>query len=352
MLLADIYLRIMNAILVLAGVETLHITSRTPQSDRDRAIRLFAKASDEHTVLLTSSALNAFGVDFHRACHQGIMFEESSNIANKQQCCGRLWRLGQEHDVTFEILYNQGTYDGESESRNLRKHVLTLCGEGGIPRQITGTLRLLVAYEIMRIYFGQRVNRYPRMRVFWHKMDHIDIHNEGLFYSALAGLILANPDTCANLNREDVETMADNWKVGTALTLNHLTQRDPNLGADERGVALRNHVVGEEEMSNRLDEVDPELMRIEFGGQGTHKGRQRAVREVEGEDGGEDGIEYDLPELPSATQLMFGSSSQRVKPKSTMPASSQESDPFTPSKKDKKMSRAEKEKKKASGHMV
>lgn len=73
--------RVLNALCVMLGVPTLYITSRTEQSERDRAVRRFSEPSSAYIVMITSTMLNAYGVDFHKACNIGLMLGEPVNTA-------------------------------------------------------------------------------------------------------------------------------------------------------------------------------------------------------------------------------------------------------------------------------
>lgn len=141
--------RILNAVLVMIGIPTLHITSRTEQSERDRAVRRFSEPSSAYTVMLTSTMLNAYGVDFHRACHTGLMLEEPQNTATAIQAVGRLYRFGQEHQVNFRRVIQRDTYDSAMEARNVHKFASNIAADANIDDRITGHLRLICATWII-----------------------------------------------------------------------------------------------------------------------------------------------------------------------------------------------------------
>ncbi|QYS93755.1 hypothetical protein H0G86_001124 [Trichoderma simmonsii] len=95
----DVSPRIVNALLVAVGVSTLHYMSRHSQAKRDDVVQSFNNPSSHYTCLVTSLQLSAFGVNFHKACHRGLILEMPANLSIVFQAMGRLWSLGQKHNV-------------------------------------------------------------------------------------------------------------------------------------------------------------------------------------------------------------------------------------------------------------
>ncbi|KAL6409367.1 uncharacterized protein AUP68_05740 [Ilyonectria robusta] len=66
---------------------------------------------------ITSQILNAllvlasFGVNFHKACHHGLIMESVSNLSTEVQATGRTWRIGQMYKVVWKRLLCADYYD-------------------------------------------------------------------------------------------------------------------------------------------------------------------------------------------------------------------------------------------------
>jgi hypothetical protein len=241
----------------MAGVRTLHITSKTDQSERDKAISKFKTPGTPYTAFITSMKLNAHGVDLHTDCHRGIALELPINASVAMQAAGRLRRLGQTKVPIFKFLYTQYSWDGATESRMLEKYALVLSAESSISPLLKGEQRSIVAFELMRRYFGHRESRYPRARVEWSKMDHPKIAFEGQFYSALGALLINNPLDGQYITRATLLAMAENWRPGTALTLGHATceGRDPELKEGQSGTELGCFTVNDDLLDARASDA-------------------------------------------------------------------------------------------------
>lgn len=142
------------------------------------------------------------------------------------------------------------------------KHANIMAAEAQISDKIRGQQRYLVGYELLRVYFGQEVNRYPRLRVPWDKCDHEAIHKEGQFYSALARFIIANPQYSDQCNKERIERVASSWVVGTELTVDQVLGPQPVEG----GITIGNF--SQEQPDGDEQTVTPSSGNRE-GGQGT-----------------------------------------------------------------------------------
>lgn len=242
----------LNALLVAAGIRTLHYMSRNNQSERDAAVAKFNDPSTPHTCLVTSLQLSAFGLNLHKACHRGIILESPVNLSHTIQALGRLYRLGQTEDVEWKILLCRDTFDSYFEARNLAKFVTTLTSEGHIPSQIQGEHRVVCAYEILRDQLGQACSRYPRTRVKWNEMESNSVYREGLFYSAFSQWMLANPDLANTVDKQQIATIALSWEPGTLFTTEHVTGKCDRL-PDDRGVVLNSR------MEDKNDQASPTL---------------------------------------------------------------------------------------------
>lgn len=219
--------QMVNALLVAAGVPTLHYMSRHSQIERDHAIEDFNNPAKPYICLVTSLQLSAFGVNLHKACHRGLILEQPINQAILLQAQGRLWRIGQKHDVHWKILYSRDSFDGYIESHNLEKYATTLAAEGGIDPRIKGEARVICAFEIMRQHLGQSCSRYSRARVVWSQMDSRKLEREGFFYSALAQYFFKYPGKSDLVGKHNIKQIAKAWKIGHEITLRMVESPTP-----------------------------------------------------------------------------------------------------------------------------
>ncbi|KAL5085555.1 hypothetical protein Trisim1_010169 [Trichoderma cf. simile WF8] len=210
--------QMVNAMLVAAGVPTIHYMSRHSQTERDHAVEAFNNPATPYTCLVTSLQLSAFGVNLHKACHRGLILEQPINQAILLQAQGRLWRIGQKHDVHWKLLYTRDSFDCYIESRNLEKYATTLAAESGIDPRIKGEARVICVFEIMRQHLGQSCSRYSRARVVWSQMDSPKLEHEGLFYSALAQYFFNHPDKSDLVEKHNIKEIAKAWKIGHEIT--------------------------------------------------------------------------------------------------------------------------------------
>ncbi|QYT06075.1 hypothetical protein H0G86_012942 [Trichoderma simmonsii] len=210
--------QMVNAMLVAAGISTLHYMSRHSQTERDYAVEAFNNPATPYVCLVTSLQLSAFGVNLHNACHRGLILEQPINQAILLQAQGRLWRIGQKHDVHWKILYSRDSFDCYIESHNLEKYATTLAAESGIDPRIKGEARIICAFEIMRQHLGQSCSRYSRARVVWSQMDSPQLEREGFFYSALARYFFKHPGKSDLVGKHNIKEIAKAWEIGLEIT--------------------------------------------------------------------------------------------------------------------------------------
>ncbi|KAM0425351.1 hypothetical protein ACHAPT_009407 [Fusarium lateritium] len=235
-----------KAILTASNIPAIHLLKEHIASDRGASISRFNDKNAECCALVPSLQLGAFGINLHRACSTAIIVEQPPNIPTLLQAIDRLWRIGQDKPVQVFILHLQSSYDSFVDAHNLEKHAHALTAEADIDTRITGELRLVCAYEMMRRLLGQETDRYPRLRVPWEKIDHPLVAREGLFYSILAHFAMENPQHVQNLAKDKVAQIAASWCPGTDIGKDHVGLL-PDLG--EAGVKLYNFVMNDEEVN-------------------------------------------------------------------------------------------------------
>ncbi|RFU76606.1 hypothetical protein TARUN_5632 [Trichoderma arundinaceum] len=214
------------------------LTSQHSQSEMDQAVEAFNKPLSPYTCLVASLQLSAFGLNLHKSCHRGIIMELPPNHSTLLSALGRLWRIGQKHDVDWEILITRHSFDSFMEANVMEGYATTLAAVGRIDTAITGEARKICAYEIMRRQLGQECSRYPRKRVPWNKMDEDELRREGYFFSALAEFFFKNPDKAYLVGRYNSREIARAWKVGMEITVDLV--KNPIPLKDGEGVVIWN----------------------------------------------------------------------------------------------------------------
>ncbi|SCV30511.1 uncharacterized protein FFB14_03085 [Fusarium fujikuroi] len=229
---------ILTALLTSLCVKTLNIRSKHDVDQRAHMVRQFNNASTENgaEALVMSFQLGGFGLNLHGACHHGIIVEYPENLPTMLHSFGRLWRMGQEHEVHWDVLYLKSSFDGWAETRLVSKYADILAAEGEIPDEIKEEYRIICAFELIKRYLGQDCNRYPRLRVTWSEQDHPLVAREGHFYSAVANYLMQNPRHIHKFLSRRLYAIARRWtpELGD-LTLDMIEGRSPEL---DNGVML------------------------------------------------------------------------------------------------------------------
>ncbi|KAG5795548.1 hypothetical protein H9Q69_005407 [Fusarium xylarioides] len=221
---------ILTALLTSLCVETLNIRSSHTVDQRAKMVREFTNPQNRAEALVMSFQLGGFGLNLHGACHHGIIVEYPDNLPTMLHAFGRLWRMGQEHEVHWDVLYLENSFDGWTESRMASKYADILAAEGDIPDLIVGEYRIICGFELIKRYLGQDSNRYPRTRVTWSEQDHPLVAREGHFYSAVAQYLMQNPQHITKFQGRHLCTMARRWTPEQGdLILDMIEGRSPVL---------------------------------------------------------------------------------------------------------------------------
>ncbi|PNP61064.1 hypothetical protein FNYG_14152 [Fusarium nygamai] len=221
---------ILTALLTSLCVETLNIRSSHTVDKRAQMVREFTNTQNRAEALVMSYQLGGFGLNLHGACHHGIIVEYPDNLPTMLHAFGRLWRMGQENEVHWDVLYLENSFDGWAESHMASKYADILAAEGDIPDLIVGEYRIICGFELIKRYLGQDSNRYPRTRVTWSEQDHPLVAREGHFYSAVAQYLMQNPQHITKFQGRHLRTIARRWTPEHGdLTLDMIEGRSPVL---------------------------------------------------------------------------------------------------------------------------
>lgn len=204
--------------------------------------------------LVTSPLLAASGVNYHNACHNGVVVENCPNFGLQCQVIGRLWRPGQEEKVHWKLLQTQKSLDPWIETRNLGAYASNAEAEAAIDDRIQGPLRTICAFEILRFYIGAGYNYYPRCWRPWNLLTSDEVREEGILLSAVAQWLMAHPEDAGDA--VPMIEIAKRWNksmpmtrdimVGAARELGHqdyvkfnwFAAMDPSLGDPEERAEL------------------------------------------------------------------------------------------------------------------
>ncbi|KKP06378.1 hypothetical protein THAR02_01526 [Trichoderma harzianum] len=135
------------------------------------------------------------GVNLHHACDRRILATFHFNAKTLQQVHGRLNRLGQKQAVIWHNIKVKDSFHDHQERMLLMKWVKQLSAECNLPEWMTGALRELMLYELVRSYFHQPFNRYGWVILSERDGKQMDYYSEesiklGYACSLVAKLIL------------------------------------------------------------------------------------------------------------------------------------------------------------------
>ncbi|KAF5536449.1 hypothetical protein FPHYL_12981 [Fusarium phyllophilum] len=222
---------ILMALLTSINVEALNIRSSNSSDERARMIRQFNNPKSPVDALVVSFQLDGFGMNLQGACHHGIVVEYPKNLPTMLHGFGRLWRIGQERKVHWDVLYLEDSFDGWNETWLTSKFADILAAEGEIPDEIKGEYRVICAFELIKQYLGQDSNRYPRTRVTWAEQEHPLVAREGHFYSAVANYLMQNPGHFDEFRHIPLHLIARHWNPDQGeLTPEMIKESSPFLG--------------------------------------------------------------------------------------------------------------------------
>jgi hypothetical protein len=139
----------------------LSVRNHNTTHEKDVIYSRFNDHNDPVDVLVLNMAVSAAGINFHRACWNGLVVMEGWNKPLTSQALGRIARIGQEETVDFRVLRIPNTYYDILEDKSNRKFVEQLRNECVMPAHLKYVrLQRLYAYELLTQYWGLPFNRY------------------------------------------------------------------------------------------------------------------------------------------------------------------------------------------------
>ncbi|CAF3600281.1 unnamed protein product [Fusarium graminearum] len=184
-------------VITVAGFNVLTTRPSTKQSDKDQALQDWNDAYSGAQVFVANINTMSVGVNMHYCCHTGIFISWHINMKINLQCCGRLIRIGQKHQVTWTFLKIADSYHDNIERLAVSKWAPQLSAEIDLPDWISDELREILIYEVIKTYLAQPFNRYSWVvlrDIFGHEFSHHDKRatNLGHIFSIIAKIVLRN----------------------------------------------------------------------------------------------------------------------------------------------------------------
>ncbi|KAM0263910.1 hypothetical protein ACHAQJ_000945 [Trichoderma viride] len=146
--------------LLMAGFKTLTIRSSDKPGGQIEAVQKFSDARSEAQVFIANINIMSTGVNLHHTCSKGILATFHFNAKTIQQVHGRLNRLGQKTGVIWHNLKVKNSFYDHQERVMLTKWSRQLSVESNLPQWMSGALREIVLFELIRSYFNHPFNRY------------------------------------------------------------------------------------------------------------------------------------------------------------------------------------------------
>ncbi|KAL7808405.1 P-loop containing nucleoside triphosphate hydrolase protein [Trichoderma gracile] len=148
------------ASLLMAGFDTLTVRSSDKPGYKVEAISKFSDPQSSAQIFIANINIMSTGVNLHQACSKGILATFHFNAKTIQQVHGRLNRLGQCHAVVWHNIKVKDSFHDHQERTLLTKWSRQLSAEANLPKWITGALREIVLFEMIRSYWNHPFNRY------------------------------------------------------------------------------------------------------------------------------------------------------------------------------------------------
>lgn len=218
-------LRLIAALLSMAGFNVRSIRAGTKLSQRNSIIQAFNDKSSRAQILVASLLNMASGVDLHHECHHGIIVNTHPSAMGDDHVKGRLCRRGQEHMPEWRALHTVHTFNDYQE-QNVLKKVRLLAVTGVFPKWVCPFLREIMSYEMLKTALNTPFNRYAWIVVREHCPKYRRSHSTrmrktGHMCSLLVRMLLAatEPQHTDFLNQKPEFTVEALYNLGREMSL-------------------------------------------------------------------------------------------------------------------------------------
>ncbi|KAM6484740.1 hypothetical protein HDV62DRAFT_379126 [Trichoderma sp. SZMC 28011] len=136
-----------------------HVNCHKPDA-KVEAVRLFCDPASEAQVFIANMNIMSMGVNLHTACCKGVLVNMHFDAKTILQIYGRLNRLGQKNAVKWHNLKIKNSFHDHQERVLLTEWSQQLSAETSLPDWISGALREVALFELMKAYMNHPFNRY------------------------------------------------------------------------------------------------------------------------------------------------------------------------------------------------
>ncbi|KAL6901178.1 hypothetical protein GGI43DRAFT_383518 [Trichoderma evansii] len=218
--------QMMYVAMKMAGFNTSTARSLDKPNSRIKAVQLFSDPTSKAEVFVANIAIMSAGLNLHTACSKGLLINMPFSANTILQIHGRLNRLGQTKAVKWHNLKVKNSFHDHQERVLLTKWSHQLSAEANLPSWITGTLKEVVLFELMKAYFNHPFNRYAWVVVYDRDGVKMDYYTEGIIKlghacSAIAKLVIASKKS-QYWTDNDEYLMVALTKLVTTMTLDGL----------------------------------------------------------------------------------------------------------------------------------
>ncbi|KAL6825252.1 hypothetical protein V8C40DRAFT_287715 [Trichoderma camerunense] len=152
--------QLMFAAMKMAGFHTLTVRSADKPDAKVEAVRLFCDPASEAQVFIANINIMSMGVNLHTACCKGVLVNMHFDAKTILQIYGQLNRLGQKNAVKWHNLKIKNSFHDHQERVLLTEWSQQLSAETSLPDWISGALREVALFELMKAYMNHPFNRY------------------------------------------------------------------------------------------------------------------------------------------------------------------------------------------------
>lgn len=211
----------------MAGFKTLTMWSSDSHDCRSAAVRSFSDPDSDVEIFIANITLMSAGLNLHTACCKGLLINlPLSGAKTMLQIHGQLYRLGQTKAVKWHNLKVKNSFHDYQERVLLTKWSHQLSAEANLPPWITGALREIILFELMKARLNHPFNRYAWVVVYDRDGVKMDYYSAGIIKlghacSALAKLVMAT-DKVQYWTDYDEYLVVGLTKLVTEMTLKEL----------------------------------------------------------------------------------------------------------------------------------
>lgn len=162
-------------------------------AERGRLLASFNDPECHVHALVVPSTMALTGMNMHQSCNWGVMIGVDEVAQKNNQAFARLHRINQSKTVHWFVIVQRSSYSRTQERSCHTKYVDNISLMSDIPMEITGDLRIMMCYEVVREKYGTVISLYAESKHI-DKIESVSdyeapwITRLAAFYSMLASL--------------------------------------------------------------------------------------------------------------------------------------------------------------------